>query len=117
MTDRHRIEVSENGDVTVVNFVDRKILDEANIHELGQELFALVEKDNRQKLLLNFSAVEFLSSAALGKLIHLDKKMKTNNGTQKFSNIRPEIFEVFVITKLNRIFDIQDDEIDALAAF
>lgn len=117
MTDRHRIEVSENGDVTVVNFVDRKILDEANIHELGQELFALVEKDNRQKLLLNFSAVEFLSSAALGKLIHLDKKMKTNNGTLKFSNIRPEIFEVFVITKLNRIFDIQDDEVDALAAF
>lgn len=117
MTDRHRIEVSENGDVTVVNFVDRKILDEANIHELGQELFALVEKDNRQKLLLNFSAVEFLSSAALGKLIHLDKKMKTNNGTLKFSNIRPEIFEVFVITKLNRIFDIQDDEVDALATF
>jgi anti-sigma B factor antagonist len=35
----------------------------------------------------------------------------------KLSNIRPEIYEVFAITKLNRLFDIKDDEADALAAF
>ena len=117
MPETRRIAVSESGDITIVNFIDRKILDESNIHELGQELFALVEKENRKKLLLNFSAVEFLSSAALGKLINLDKKVKANSGVLKLSNIRPEIYEVFAITKLNRIFDIQDDESDALQAF
>jgi len=117
MPERRRIEIAENGNVTVVNFVDRRILEESNIQELGQELFALIEKENRKKLLLNFSAVEFLSSAALGKLIHLDKKVKANSGILKLSNIRPEIYEVFAITKLNRIFDIQDDEADALQAF
>ena len=59
----HRsLEVSEVGDVTVVRFVDRKILDEANIQGLGQELFQLVEEENRSKLLLNFTNVEFLSA-------------------------------------------------------
>lgn len=114
----HRsLEVSEVGDVTVVRFIDRKILDEANIQGLGQELFQLVEEENRSKLLLNFTNVEFLSSAALGKLITLDKKVKSHGGKLKLSNIRPEIYEVFAITKLNKLFDIKEDESDALAAF
>ncbi len=117
MTAYRRLEVGEVGDVTVVRFHDHKIVEDINIQQLGQELFHLVELDNRDKVLLNFSSVEFLSSAALGKLITLDKKMKAHGGVLKLSNIRPEIYEVFAITKLNRLFDIRDDEADALAAF
>ncbi|HEY2826035.1 MAG TPA: STAS domain-containing protein [Pirellulales bacterium] len=117
MAGLRRIDVTEKGEVTVVRFVDRKILDEANIQELGVEMFKLVEQEKRKNLLLNFFNVEFLSSAALGKLITLDKKVKANGGRLKLSNIRPEIYEVFAITKLNKLFDIKDDETDALAAF
>ncbi len=117
MTVNRRLETDEVGEVTVVRFVDRKILDESNIQQLGNELFRLVEEDGRKKLLLNFANVEFLSSGALGKLITLDKKVKAHNGVLKLSNIRPEIYEVFAITKLDRVFDIRDDESAALAAF
>ena len=117
MADYQRLDLSEVGDVTVARFRDRKIIDDINIQELGQELFGLIEQDRCQKLLLNFSAVDFLSSAALGKLITLEKKVRARDGTLKLSNIRPEIYEVFAITKLNRLFDIQDDEADALATF
>jgi anti-sigma B factor antagonist len=112
-----RLDVSEVGDVTVVRFRDHKIIEDINIQELGQEMFRLVEADGRDRLLLDFASVDFLSSAALGKLITLDKKMKAHGGTLKLSNIRPEIYEVFAITKLNRLFDIRKDEADALAAF
>ena len=112
-----RIDVSKIGEVTVVKFLDKKILDETNIQELGVELFGLVEQDNRKSILLNFSHVEFLSSAALGKLITLDRKVKAAKGRLKMSNIRPEIFEVFQITKLNKVFDIRNDEAEAVAAF
>ena len=115
MADPQRISFSEIGDVTVVQFVDRKILDESNIQDLGRELFHLVEEDGRKKVVLNFSNVEFLSSAALGKLITLDKKSKKNDGLLKFSNIRPEIYEVFAITRLNKLFAIYDEEADAVA--
>ena len=117
MAVHRRLQVSQVGDVSVIRFVDRKILDEANIQELGQELFQLIEEEKRKSLLLNFSSVEFLSSAALGKLITLDKKVKAHSGKLKLSNIRPEIYEVFAITKLNKLFDIKDDEADALASF
>jgi anti-anti-sigma factor len=117
MAVHRRVEVSEVGEVTVVRFVDRKIIDEVAIQELGDELFALVEEENRVNLLLNFSGVEFLSSAALGKLITLDKKVKGASGRLKLSNIRPRIYDVFKITNLNKLFDIKDEEADALAAF
>ncbi|HEY1599580.1 MAG TPA: STAS domain-containing protein [Pirellulales bacterium] len=113
---RH-LELTDVGDVTVVRLTDRKVVDETNIQELGRELFALVEEDQRKNLLLNFSAVGFLSSSALGKLITLDKKVKAHGGKLKLSNIRPEIYEVFAITKLNKLFEIKDDEAEALAAF
>ena len=111
------VSVAVQKDIRIVEFTNNKILDEANIQELGQELFQLVEEDHRKNVLLNFSSVEFLSSAALGKLITLDKKVKAHGGKLKLSNIRPEIYEVFAITKLNKLFDIKDDEADALAVF
>ena len=117
MAANRRLKVTDVSDVTVVHFIDRKILDEANIQERGQEMFELVEEHGKKKLLLNFATVEFLSSAALGKLITLDKKVKAHAGKLKLSNIRPEIYEVFKITKLNKLFDIKEDEAEALAAF
>ncbi|MFM9024482.1 MAG: STAS domain-containing protein [Planctomycetaceae bacterium] len=117
MATHRRIDVSKVGDVSVVRFVDKKILDEAGIQELGAELFGLVEHDNRRSIVLNFSDVEFLSSAALGKLITLDRKVKAAKGRLKMSNIRPEVLEVFQITKLNKVFDIRGEEAEAVSAF
>jgi len=112
-----RIDVTKTGDVSVVTFRDRKILDEAAIQELGSELFALVEVDNRKTILLDFAGVEFLSSAALGKLITFDRKVKTSKGRLKMCGIAPGILEVFQVTKLNKVFDIRPDAGEALAAF
>jgi anti-sigma B factor antagonist len=116
-----RIEVTNltgsAGDVAMVRFLDRKIIDAANIQELGDELFALVEKESRKNLLLNFASVEFLSSAALNKLIILDKKVKAHTGKMRLCNLKPEIYEVFAITRLNQLFDIKNTEQEALAGF
>jgi anti-sigma B factor antagonist len=117
MLEHRRLEISEIGDVTVVRFLDRRILDVTNIEELGAELFALIEKDHRKNVLLNFAGVEFLSSAALNKLIVLDRKVKRIGGKLKLSDLRPEIYEIFVITKLHEVFDIRNGEKEALEAF
>jgi anti-sigma B factor antagonist len=117
MSEYRHLDINVVGDVTVVRFRDQKILEDLNVQELGQELFQLIEQDHRQKLVLNFFGVEFLTSAALGKLITLDKKVKNHGGTLKLCNIRPEIYEVFEITKLTRLFEIKEEETDALKAF
>jgi anti-sigma B factor antagonist len=112
---RSRLQTETIGDVLVVNFVDRKILDEQNIQVIGEQLFGLV--DQNQKILLNFSNVEYLSSAALGKLIALNKKVKAADGRLILCSIDPNIYEVFELTRLDQILTIEKDEQTALQAF
>src|SRR5438067_10734462 len=114
---RQRLEVEDIGDVTVVNFIDKKILDEQNIQLIGEQLFRLVDELGRRKLLLNFGNVEYMSSAALGKLITLNKKVQAAGGRLILCNIDPQIREVFEITKLDKLFDIRNEEQEALQMF
>ena len=114
---RSRLEVADHEDIAIVNFIDRKILDEQNIQKIGEDLFSLVDQYGRKKILLNFSKVEYLSSAALGKFISLNKKVATAGGKLVMCNINEDIFEVFEITRLDRLFNIQKDEQSGLQAF
>ncbi len=109
-----RLDIEEIGAVTVARFVDKKILDETNIQLIGNELFALVEEQGRRKIIVDFSNVEYFSSPALGKLITLDKKVKAAKGKLRLCSIRPDIYEVFAITRLNKLFDIKDNREQAL---
>src|SRR5262249_11568956 len=109
--------VEDIGDVTVVNFTDRKILDEQNIQIIGEQLYSLVDEAGRRKILLNFGNVEYLSSAALAKLITLNKKRQQTCRRLIPSKIAPQIREVFEITKLNKLFTIHEEEQAALQAF
>lgn len=112
---QRRIDIEQIGDVTIAKFIDKKILDENNIQLIGNQLFGLVEDDGRKKIVLDFTSVEYLSSAALGKLITMDKKVKAVGGKLRLCSIRPDIYEVFAITRLNKLFDIRDDQEAALA--
>jgi anti-sigma B factor antagonist len=114
---KRRIEVEEVEGVAIVEFVDKRILDEQNIQLIGDQLFELVDDLGKKKLLLNFANVEYLSSAALGKLMTLNKKVKTAGGELRLCNIKPEIKEVFSITKLDKMLRIFNSEQDALDGF
>jgi anti-sigma B factor antagonist len=117
MTTFRRINVLDEGGVSVVRFVDKKIVDSGTIEQLGDELVALVTVQKSNQVLLNFDGVEFLSSAALNKLIKLNSAIKAAAGRLKICNLRSEILDVFKITKLDRVFDVRKSYEDALAAF
>ena len=113
----HRLEVKEVDGSTVVHFCEKQITDPLEIEELGRELYRLLEEGNCSHLLLDFSAVEFLSSSALGKLLSLNHKAKLRQAKLRLCGIRPEIMEVFHICHLDRVLDICDTQADALASF
>ena len=66
------LRIKRADDISVVEFADRKILEELSIQEIGEELHQVVESEPGIKLLLNFKNVDHLSSAALGMLITLN---------------------------------------------
>jgi anti-sigma B factor antagonist len=114
---RQRFELRREGDVAVVTLLDPKILDEENIRILGEQLFKLVDEEGHTKVLIRFGRVEFLSGTALLKFILLNHKLKSHQGRLVLCEINPETYEVFEITKMNKLFNIQKTEKAGLAAF
>src|SRR5262245_1921867 len=108
---RH-LEIEHIGDVTVVSFTDKRLLDEQTIQIIGDQLFSLVDEQGRRKIMMNFGNVEYLSSAFLGIRVTLNKKVNWVGGRLILCNIDPLIYEVFENTKLNELFNIQRGEDD-----
>jgi anti-sigma B factor antagonist len=114
---RHRLEVKDVEDVTTVRFTDRKLADLPTIEVIGQQLFTLVDDQRRSNLLLNFAGVEYLSSAALLKLMTLRKKVLAAGGKLVLCGVNPLIYEVFAVAKLDKLFVMRADEQEGLKAF
>ncbi|MFH1615426.1 MAG: STAS domain-containing protein [Planctomycetota bacterium] len=112
-----RISVVYRDGVAVGTLADEKILDEVDIKSVEESIMSLLEKSKPVKLLLDFSNVKFFSSAMLGVLIRVSKHVYEEHGRLKLCNINPRIIEIFKITRLDKVFSIEDDIDKALVDF
>ena len=106
---RPRVSVDYTENSTIVRFVDEKILEEMDIRALQETIMSVIEQAERINLILDFGNVRFLSSAVLGLLIRISKRVYEGDGQLKLCNINPKIYEVFKITRLTKTFDIYED--------
>jgi anti-sigma B factor antagonist len=107
---RPRISVQYAKNATIVSFVDEKILEEMDIRALQDTIMSVIESAGGGiNLILDFGNVRFLSSAVLGLLIRISKRVYEVEGRLKLCNINPKIYEVFKITRLTKTFDIYSD--------
>jgi hypothetical protein len=61
-----------------------------------------------KSLALDLANIAFIGSTLLGKLIALDARLKSNGGRLELCHVNPEIREVFKVTRLDRLFVIQE---------
>ena len=108
--------VASDNDVKLVKFIPSRILDEIQINAIGQQVISLIDEGAR-KIVFDFSNVDHLSSSALGMLITIKKRLDNVNGTLKLCNIQSQIFQVFKITRLDKLFEIYDTATEALTSF
>ena len=101
------VEYTENA--TIVTFTDERILEEKDIRALQESIMSVIEQAGRINLILDFCNVRFLSSAVLGLLIRISKKVYERDGQLRLCGINPKIYEIFRITRLTKIFDIYQD--------
>lgn len=99
-----QIHVRDEQGVTCVQLLERRIVDDSSIRLLGKRLLELAQASPRPLLVIDFGGVEHLSSAALGVLISVHNAVKERGGQLRLCGIARSIFEVFRITKLDRMF-------------
>lgn len=114
---KSRLIIQDYAGVTVVTVRDSSLLDSGTIEQFGREVYELVDARNKQKLILDFSSVRFLSSQALGVLLTLNKKSQAIKGKVALCGLREELMKIFKITQLDKILDFYADDSAALAAF
>lgn len=117
MAQYDHLKLGEVEGVCVVRFNRSRITDPDYVEQLGNELVKLVDADKKLKLLINFEGVQFLSSAALGKLMKLDKRVRTAGGQLELCNLGEVPREAFRITRLDDTFSIHDTEQEGMSAF
>lgn len=110
---RSRLEVGDADGVTVINILERSIVQENEIDEIGEELTRLIDKGHRN-LLVDFGQVKHMSSQAVGVLLQAQRRCKAGGGLLKVCNPNPEVAEIFKITNLPRVIEIHANGDQAL---
>lgn len=113
---RH-LQVTDTGDVCVVELLSEKLASQSDVDAVVGELFQLVESHPARNVLLDFSAVKMVTSLMLGRLLRLNEKVTNGGGKLALCNLDGTVHRVFALTKLTKVFDIRATQAEALAGF
>ncbi|RLD14084.1 anti-sigma factor antagonist [candidate division KSB1 bacterium] len=73
--------------------------------------------DKRYKIIVNFKDLDYISSAGLGVFMGFIEEVRANGGDIKLSNLSPRVYKVFDLLGFPALFEIFDDEKQAMDKF
>jgi anti-sigma B factor antagonist len=68
-------------------------------------------------LLINLADVSTIDSSGIGELVSAYTTVTNRGGSLKLLNLPAKVRDILQITQLVTVFDIFDDEVDAIASF
>src|SRR5579864_2814939 len=112
-----RIDLDEVDGVRIVKFRDRQVFDDRTVREVADQLFAATPSTGPIRMILDFSAVDLVSSALLGKLILLQRRVDATGGKLRLCEMSSVVRSVFKTSNLDRLFAIDRDRRESIEAF
>ena len=101
------LEVYQAGELTVLGFGGREVIDDINVAECRDELLEIIRANNCQVLAFDLTRVRLIPSGLLGLLASIRKK-----GIEvHLYNPSADIREVLEITKLDQVLQLHDLDI------
>ena len=90
---------------------------------VGEEVAQLRERlraesdAGRQRIILNLDDVDYIDSTGLGTLVICFTTMQKAGGSLKLLNLSRRNIELLILTKLTTVFELFNDEQDAVNSF
>jgi anti-sigma B factor antagonist len=105
----------EVGDVTVIDMDGRITLGEGSalLRDLIRENLAR----GRKKIVLNLAGIVYIDSTGLGELVSGYRLIKSEGGEIKLLNLNKKVTDLLQITRLYTVFDIHNQESQAVTSF
>lgn len=95
--------------INLENALEIKPIGEVDIYtspELKHKIYELIEQKN-QDLIINGEQLDYIDSTGLGVIMGIYKRLQEKSLNIKVVNLKPNIYKLFDITGLNKVFNIQ----------
>jgi anti-sigma B factor antagonist len=79
--------------------------------------FEKIADQHGARLILNMHAVDYVDSTGLGAMVMCATRIRNASGVAKLVNVNRRNIELLVMTKIDTIFEVFDDETDAINSF
>ena len=101
------LQIVEEDGRTIVQFPADTTLSEANAEEFGHALTVLTTGRDRPQLLVDLGTVSMVTSVILAKFLALNGRVRAAGGRLTLVNPSPIVRQVFKVTRLDTILDVQ----------
>lgn len=82
-----------------------------------ESAFSKLLDDKKFKIVVNCKNLNYISSAGLGVFMMFIEEVRKNSGDIKLSNLTPKVYNVFDLLGFPLLYDITQEETDALKKF
>ena len=103
------------GDVTVLDLSGKITIGEGSV-ALRTAVRRLLE-EGKKRVLLNLANVSYIDSSGIGELVSSYTAANKEGGQLKLLNLTQKIKDLLTITKLYTVFDVYDNEAEALNSY
>ncbi|MFP6581788.1 MAG: STAS domain-containing protein [Candidatus Hydrogenedentota bacterium] len=104
------LEFNTHDGITVGTITHTQMLDGTNVASFGAQALAYVEEHPNPKLIINFENINYMSSAGLTELLRINEALKPDGEPVHLWGLNNDIYNVFRITNLDKMFTIHNDD-------
>ena len=101
--------------IVILDLKGRLVVGETNT--LVREALRKVVEAGTTNVILNLAGVDYIDSTGLGTLVICYTTLKKSGGAAKLLNLTRRNLDLLVLTKLTTVFDVFNDEQDAVNSF
>ncbi len=102
--------VERLGNDVKVDLSALKVLDESAVQKIREPLLNLAHEGCAAHLTMDLKGIEYITSSMLETLIQMHRKFKDGGGRLILRHLQPQVHEVFEVTKLHELFEIEEDQ-------
>jgi anti-sigma B factor antagonist len=106
--------VREDGEITIIELSGE--VDAQRSPEIKSKIRSLIG-EGKAKLVVDLAKVKYMDSSGLGVLVSGLKAARKENGDLKLSTLQAEVQNIFELTQLNKVFEIFENQADAIKSF
>jgi anti-sigma B factor antagonist len=103
------------GDITILDMDGKVTIGEGSV-ALRNTIRRLLG-EGKTKILLNLGGVGYIDSSGIGELVSSFTAVNKEGGTLKLLNLTQKIQDLLAITKLLTVFDVFENEGEALSSY